>query len=169
MRIIACLFALVFAAAAPALAQEWQEYRSAEGGFRVEMPGTPLVSRTDVQSPVGPLPYFTALVDNGSAAYFAAYGVYPEAHVAATGPERMLDGARDNVIRNRTLVSEQRFDFGGAPGRHLVIDTHDGKIVVARIAMVETRMIQAIYIGPKGAESGPDAQRFINSLALLPR
>ena len=48
----------------------------------------------------------------------------------------------------------------------LIIDTAQGQVVVSRIVMVENRLFQALYVGPKGSEESADAKRFIGSFQL---
>jgi len=167
MRIIACLFAFVFAAAAPAFAEEWIVYQPPGVGYRVELPANPTIQTRDVPTAAGPVKNTMAVVDRTSYAFIISHNDYPQAVVSAAPPEKLLDGVRDGQTQNRTLKSETPVKLGKYDARQLIIEDAAGRVFVSRFTLVGTRLFQAIYVGSKGSETSPDATRFINSFTIV--
>ena len=165
-RFVAIL-ALSAAAAAPALAQNWVEHKPDGIGYRDEMPAAPAITTRDVPTAVGPIKATMALVDRGAVGFIVSHNDYPPQAIAGKSPDDLLDGIRSGQVGRHTLRAEEKITIGDKPARHIVIDTAQGQVIVTRIVMVESRLFQAIYVGPKGSEDGNDAKRFIASFALV--
>ena len=163
----AAAVALAVFVAAPALAQNWVEHKPEGVGYRVEMPETPKISARDVPTAVGPIKTTMALVDRGAIGYIVSHNDYPAAAIAGKSPDDMLDGIRGGQVGQHKLRSEEKITMGDKPARHLIIDTAQGQVVVSRIVMVQNRLFQALYVGPKGSEESADAKRFIASFQLV--
>lgn len=171
MRLLPRLAVLLAVAALPAgnqaLAQNWVEHKPDGIGYRVEMPAAPRITARDVPTAIGPIKTTMALVDRGQIAFIVSHNDYPADAIKATPKEQLLDGIRNGQVGNHKLRGEERITISGQPARHLVIDTAQGQVILSRIVMVEARLFQAIYVGPKGSEDGDDAKRFINSFKLV--
>jgi hypothetical protein len=171
MRLLKHAAVLLVLAAAPAanqaLAQNWVEHKPAGVGYRIEMPTAPQVSSRDVPTQLGPIKTTMALVDRGSIAFIVSHNDYPADAIKATPSEQLLDGIRTGQVGTHKLRAEEKIQISGQPGRHLVIETAQGQVIVSRIVMVEARLFQAIYVGPKGSEDGDDAKRFMASFQLV--
>lgn len=165
----AAVVALAAFVAAPAQAQNWVEHKPAGIGYRIEMPAAPQIQARDVPTAIGPIKTTMAVVDRGSIAYIVSHNDYPAAAIQGKSPDDLLDGIRNGQVGTHQLRSEQKIDMGGRPARHLVIETAQGQVILSRIVMVEARLFQAIYVGPRGTDAGEAAQRFINSFALVDR
>jgi hypothetical protein len=154
-----------------AFAQSWQEYRPADAGFRVEMPGKPQITNEDVKTDVGAVKTTTAVVELGvSVAFVVMHSNYTEKQLSGRTQERILDGARDGSSRGKILRSEQKLTIGGHPARRLIIDDKDGFVFVSQIVLVGSQLNQAIFVSrTKGAEDSADAKRFIESFAVVDR
>ena len=171
MRLSRMLLAVLFLAAGAASAQlptrTWSEYKPAGAGFSIQMPGTPKLSTNSVETSLGPIEAYNAVVDFGNIAYYVSYNNYPAAHVQKYSAQQILDGVRNGQIKDKTLVSERPITINGRQGRELQIITANFGML-SRIVLVGTRLIQTIYIGAPGSETSADARRFADSLALTP-
>jgi hypothetical protein len=160
--------ALSGALAAPAAAQSgWVEHKPAGIGYRIEMPAAPRVTQRDVPTQIGPIKTTMALVDRGAIAFIVSHNDYPAEAVKAVPKETMLDNIAKGQVGAHKLRTQESVTIGGQPARHLVIDTAQGQVLVSRLVMVEARLFQVIYVGPKGSEDGDDAKRFIASFDLV--
>jgi hypothetical protein len=155
------------AAAAPAAAQNWVEHKPDGVGYRVEMPAAPRVSQRDVPTQIGPIKTTMALVDRGTIAFIVSHNDYPAEAVKTVPKETMLDNISKGQVGAHKLRSQESITIGGQPARHLVIDTAQGQVLVSRLVMVEARLFQVIYVGPKGSEESDDAKRFVASFQLV--
>ncbi len=171
MRLLPRLAVLLVAAAVPsgnqALAQNWVEHKPDGIGYRIEMPSAPKIQSRDVPTQIGPIKTTMALVDRGRIAFIVSHNDYPADAIKATPKEQLLDGIRNGQVGVHKLRTEERITLSGQPARHIVIDTAQGQVVVSRIVMVEARLFQALYVGPKGSEDGDDAKRFFASFQLV--
>jgi hypothetical protein len=158
---------LPVALAGPLGAQEWQEYRPADAGYRIEFPGTPTVTTRQAD----PITITLATLSRGSAAFISSHSAMP-AGSDLGDPQKLLDGARDGGVRNvnGTLRDEQHLSVSGAPARRLVIDVPQRGLVVLMVAALRGIMLyQALHVGPPGTEDSADARHFVESLSLVDR
>ncbi|HEY7609999.1 MAG TPA: hypothetical protein VIF14_12260 [Alphaproteobacteria bacterium] len=172
MRLLPRLAVIVAFAAVPAGNQalaEWVEHKPAGIGYRIEMPEAPKVQSRDVPTAVGPIKTTMALVDRGAIGFIISHNDYPPDAIKGKAPDALLDGIRSGQVGSHKLRAEQKITMSGHPARHIVIDTAQGQVIVSRIVVVEARLFQAVYVGPKGSEDGDDAKRFINSFQLVDR
>jgi hypothetical protein len=108
-----------------------------------------------------------ALVDRGSIAFIVSHNDYPAEAVKSVPKETMLDNIGKGQVGTHKLRSQENITISGQSARHLVIDTAQGQVLVSRLVMVEARLFQVIYVGPKGSEESEDAKRFIASFQLV--
>ena len=170
MRLLPRFVVLLALAAVPAgnqaLAQNWVEHKPDGIGYRVEMPAAPKITARDVPTAIGPIKTTMALVDRGAIAYIVSHNDYPDS-IKNTPKDQLLDTLRNGQVGAHKLRGEEKIEISGQPARHIVIDTAQGQVIISRIVMVEARLFQAIYVGPKGSEDGDDAKRFIASFQLV--
>lgn len=168
-RLVVALGLAAIPAGNPALAQNWVEHKPAGIGYRIEMPAAPTVTTRDVPTAVGPIKTTMVMVDRGAIGFIASHNDYPPDAIKGKTPDALLDGVRNGQVGAHRLRAERRITMGGHPARHIVIDTARGQVIVSRIVVVEARLFQAVYVGPKGSEDGDDAKRFIGSFQLVER
>ncbi len=168
-RIARPLALLFFAVATPASAQDWIEYQPTGFGYRIAVPGNPTVTTQEVPTRVGVLKNITASVEIGNRGFVIMHVDYPTAHVESVPAARILDGVRDGQAPSGKLRSERALTIGSHAARHLLIDAGGENVMVSRIVLVGQRLIQAIYVGPRGSEDDADTRRFIESLAIVDR
>ena len=170
MRVLPRLAVVIAVAAIPAgnpAFAQWVEHKPDGVGYRIEMPQAPQITSRDVVTAVGPIKTTMALVDRGAIGFVVSHNDYPAAALAGKSPDELLDGIKTGQVGAHKLRSEEKIALGGRPARHVVIDTAQGQVIVSRFVMVENRLLQAVYVGPKGTEDGDDAKRFINSFQLV--
>lgn len=146
---------------------EWVEYRPSIGVFRIEMPGKPKVTTSEIQTRAGPGRSFTAALDVGGHSAFIAnldvLGVVPR-----IPPGRVLEMARDSMASQGKLRSDVQQTVSDKPSRHFVVDLPNKTVAVYTFVMTADRMIYASANVPLGAENSPTVQRFHKSLSLIP-
>jgi hypothetical protein len=155
-----------FAAQAdPVSAPSWQEYLSAVGGYRVEMPGKPVETVVDLPSTPGKKMY-AATLSYGKGGMLAIASDVGE-NAAANG-DKILDTGRDTTLKNlgATITSERKETVGGYPARRFDYSSPNGFRGTIRFVLTNQRLYQLNAIGPAGFSDGPEAQRFLNSFAL---
>ena len=172
MRLVASLylsFMMVFAAATGAAAQTWSEYRSTEGRYRIEMPGTPEVSTEKVEVNGRELPLMEALVEVAGTVYLVTYIDYPSEEISSLTALKMLENARDGAARRSKLVSDRFLMVGGYPAREYVAERDQGMVFVTRSVMAGARRHQMIVVSvtPGGGADNPLTRRFIDSFAII--
>lgn len=150
-----------------AAVRQWIEYRSAEGGYRVEMPSAPNVKPNPIGLPDGRLAPMT-LVDSskGPLAFLSSHIVYPEGYLHPDR-QRVLESVRNGSAKGKTLVRERRLLVSGLPGLEYVVIS-EGVYNVVRSTLVGDRLYQLVVSGGSDADfdKEPDVQRFLNSFKL---
>lgn len=169
MRRLLSAILVLAAAAGPAAAQEWVEHRPPGIGYRIEMPEAPKQRAQDVPSAAGPIKAVLAFVDRGNVGFIVSHSDYPASAFDGRSMETVLDDIVKGQVGRNTLREQGPIAISGRPGRAAVIDGAQGLVIVTRAVLVETRLFQAIYVGPKGSETGDDAKRFLGSFALVER
>lgn len=173
---------MVFAAAADAAAQNraaqnwatqnwatqnWNEYRPENGGFRIEMPGTP---RTNVVPiPVGgdeTAPMTEAVVEAGKVSYLVSWLEYPDRLSRAVPAEQVLDRVRDGMAADGMLRSEKTLAGGNSAGREFLVIQANSNAAV-RIWWAGRRLYQLTATGGEGIATQPDTRRFLDSFNLV--
>lgn len=170
------------APAADFVPEQWKEFVSTEGGFKVRMPGVP----SEVSFPIedksgGAVAHFHNLITN-TAEYAVGYTIFARDLETLQPSKVTLDGIRDRALarENGKLLSEEDITAAGHPGRSLVIEVSDG-IFRDRYFLVGNRLYTVTVFTPKviarsnaGTEGIRTAQesvakRFLDSFSLLPK
>lgn len=163
-------FALALLATAGVAAQGWSEYRSAEGGYRVDMPGTPELEMDPIEMQDQQVPMMQAIVGLPEATYLAAYMDFPAGMIRGLPPQKVLENARDGAADGFELRSDRALTVADKPAREFVIEQPEGVILVMRAVLVGERLYQMVVvtIPPGGTADRPDTRRFIDSFTLVP-
>lgn len=167
MKRVALVVAVLVSMGSSALAQQWIEYHPPGAGYRIEFPGRPAEDTREVVTNVGKIHMITSAVEIGDKVFLTITSRYPE-HLTMGDPEKNLDGARNGSLRkiNGTLRREERLSVGDAPARRLLIDIpQDNQAAGAVMVLDGHRLVQAIYVGPRGTEEAPEVRRFLSSLS----
>lgn len=160
-------FVMVFAAAADAAAQNWNEYRPENGGFRIELPGTPKLNTVPI--PVGndeTAPMTEAVVEAGKVSYLVSWLEYPERLSRAVPAEQVLDRVRDGMAADGMLRSEKALAGGNSAGREFLV-IQPSRNAAVRIWWAGSRLYQLTVTGGDEIATQPDTRRFLDSFNLV--
>lgn len=166
--VIAVASVAVLSAGNRAAAQNWIMYAPSGVGYSIELPGQPKVSVNDVGTDAGTAKLTQAIFESGDTAYVASHIDYAPSIIASRSIDGHLDAARDGQVKGGRLVSEDRIVVSGHRARHVVI-AKQRYVVVVRSTLVGRRLFQIVYVGRPGTETGPGAQRFLNSFKIVRR
>jgi hypothetical protein len=141
----------------------WTEYRSADGGFTVVMPGTPKVQSHDEKTPQGKITINAAVVERPNAAFVAAWADLP--------PKIPLDlDQRLDAVAARykgEITKKREIEVAGQPGLAFVMDTKKpAGQAVGRIFQVKDRIYQLLVVGSR-VEGSSEAERFFDTFKLI--
>lgn len=148
----------------PAVAQEWRETRSAEGRFKVLMPGDAKASRSNQ--------IYQFLAEAPGSAYIVLYTDIDEAKARRAGAKAILAGAQAGGIRqvqNPSLQREMDISLAGHPGREFhFIGTFEGERHhhYWRAYLVRNRLYSLGAVGEKPIDDQM-RNRFFGSFELL--
>jgi len=170
-KLCACAF-LLFAARASAdpAPANWQEYRSAGGGFKVEMPGEPDTIENSFGTQ-GQMMHGLALSRDKSGGLQAGAMLATASDLVGErkpeDSEKNLDAVRDTAMKtmDAKLLRETRETIGNHPARRIDY-AGNGYFGTLLIVLAERRMYQVNAMGPEGYSAGPEAKRFLASFAL---
>lgn len=153
------------APAAPAQ-PEWREFRSAKGGFVVQLLGEPKVD-ANPPDPTGRAET-RYVIDLGDTAYIVAFDDYAPGHLTNANPQTILETAQNALLKalNGTLRQQKPITLSGYPGREILFDTPDHNTGKVHVYVIKNRLYQVWYLGPTGKETRPDVDHFLNSFQL---
>src|SRR5215471_162561 len=159
MRALLLLATLLFSSSVVAAQQhsEWQQYRSAEDGFSIEMPGTPKVTTRDLGNGVTQKMFS---VEVGDETYFASV-----VQLAPGNGSRNPDEAYFTVLMkayvegsNTTLRSSHMTTWVGHTAMEGISDAAAATHLID-ITAVGDRIYLVVFAGAKGSENEPRAKR----------
>jgi hypothetical protein len=145
----------------------FHEFTSAEGKFRVEMPGTPT---QETIYAVG-FPLVTFRVEEEDGAYGVAYADVPMIQgISSTQLEQALKSARDGMISNvhGKFLGESKIRLDGKyPGREVraELPIKDG-LIKGRLYVVGSRIYMVMVTGLSSWVNSANAKRFLDSLEV---
>jgi len=148
--------------------QEWKEFTSKEGGFKVVMLGRPKQQQFDTESDFGKGVLHMNRVQVGETIYGANYCDFP-AEIKKTPIKKVYDSSRDGAVANLEgkLVSEKEIKLGKHSGREIRIEVGGGKqLFRARVFLIEQRLYQIVVMGTKEAATSKEADKFLESFKL---
>jgi len=173
-RTLLLLSVLLVAVATPVVvrAQQWIEPRPSGAGYRIEFPMQPTLLSQDVTTGVGPVKLNIAQVEIGDTiAFLAMHNMYPRGTI--NNANVALNQARDGAVGNTPggkLRSDRNLTVSGASARLIAVEALQERRVLTSLMVVRgDSLYQAIVVTPEGGENSADGQRFISSLALVPR
>jgi hypothetical protein len=151
-------------ATGPALAQSWTEYRTENGRFRVQLPGTPNVRKSAV--PIGgneTAPAVEAVVSLPGATYQLASIAYPQRVSQSASADRMLDYFRDNMSAGHTYRNSRELTLGRVPGREFLLVESNGRTSAVRLFWSRGTLYTLTVTGGAGIEAKPETRKFLDS------
>lgn len=149
-------------------AADVNEFTSAEGRFKVWMPGTP--KESTVNSPQGSLKIYL-LELKADQRFSVIFGDDPNRNIdSEANRQKALDTERDDLLKlaNSTLKKESKITLNGKyPGREIEITTSKkDSLLRARFYLVDQRFYALTVAGTQSFISSEDASKFLNSLVL---
>jgi hypothetical protein len=151
----------------PPRAFRWQPFQSRDGGFSVQFPGKPEVSRRTIRTDAGDVISVRHTAGDGAhATYDVTINDYPRDSVGRLTPGRMIDAARDGLVfqSKGRLVSQKAAAVGKVQGRDHEIEGADGMRYHVRLLAVGSRVYQITAMAQPPAQ--PETQRFFDSFRL---
>jgi hypothetical protein len=164
IRFAVAIAVSLFAAPASAQAQNWQEYRPKDGGFRIQMPGKPDLKTEERNG----RPTYSATVglDKSVAGADLVFLVkYQEAN-RKPGPEseQVLDAVVKAMAEGGKLLSVEKERLGSYPARRFAVEDADKDNSELRSVITDRYFVQVIFLGPSG---NPLGKRFLDSFAIV--
>ncbi len=162
--------AIAPAFADPQPAASWQQYRSAGGGFSVEMPGKPETIENSFGTKGQKMHGFAFSRDksgDGKAGAMLAMASDLVGERKKEDGDKHLDAVRDTAMQTMgaKLVSETRESVSSFPARRIQY-TGNGYFGTLRVVLTDRRMYQVNVMGPKGYAETPEGKRFLDSFTL---
>ena len=107
----------------------------------------------------------------GPRSYVTVYVRYPDEIVRGTPVKTMLDGVLDGAVGNAKgkLRSEENIVVSNLPARQIIVDVPQGLVLVNRVFLLESTLVQALVTGPSNVENEANTKRFVGSLKVVPR
>jgi hypothetical protein len=172
MRIVSCLFFLLFIFASSALAQgstAWVKYTSDAGRYGVLFPTEPKLSEQDAGGS-GSLKFKQYLASSSISTGYFLVGYFD----LGSGVTYSLDKGRDGVVNavKGTLLSEESISLNGRPGRALRVKARSANfdiIALARIYEINGRVyvLQALSLDSESESTRLQlAKKFFDSFSV---
>jgi hypothetical protein len=152
----------------------WETYTSADGGFSIDMPGTPTPSQQDVPLPNGKTaPLKIASIDKKQIAYFVGHIDYPADVIDKTAdPQELLSNSIEGAVGafdGQTGLQQKATTVDGVPCRSF---STNGK-VEGQDAQAEgvfcfenNRLYEVFALGEKSDKFAAEVEPFISSFKI---
>jgi hypothetical protein len=155
--------------AGPALAQSWTEYRTENGRFRAQLPGTPTVQRSSIT--IGgkeTAPTVEAVVSTTGVIYQLATIAYPQRVSQSASADLMLDYFRNSMSAGNTYKKEKALTLGRVPGREFLLVESNGRNIAVRLFWSRGTLYTLTVTGGAGVETRPETRKFLESFEAVP-
>lgn len=127
--------------------QTWQEFSSAEGGFKVRFPSTPKKIALEIETHFGksPITQFQAMTSTG--AYIASYLDFPAPVTDPVELKLRYDNGQERLLSKpgKKLLAENEFQVGTHVGREIVVED-EMFTTFHRMLVVEQRLFQMLVL-----------------------
>ena len=150
----------------------WQEYKSQDEAFTIQMPGKPSESVQRQSTPAGEYQMHVAMaIHNQQSAFITAYADYPS-NFKDIPAQSLLDLASQGALSrsSATLVSKKNISLDGYPGLELEMlppgNMPGGGRLVTRIYWAAPRIYILFGGGPKSSETDAALTRYFESFKI---
>lgn len=146
----------------------WYELSSAEGRFRILMPGTPTRRNRTMPSPVGDVQDTAFLLDTADRSMMVTYADFDAPHQKNASIEDIINQARDEMVRRLrgTLRADTAITLQGHSGKEVLIDIPRQGTGYFRWYAVKRRLYVLVMMGITATPSQADVTRFFDSFQL---
>ncbi|NUN66607.1 hypothetical protein HCU40_18030 [Pseudanabaena biceps] len=149
----------------------WQDYKSANGKFSVQMPSKPQEQVQDQTTDVGTIKLNMVIAEASDSGYFIGFADFPS---KVANPEDVQKGLTESVkgsVGNikGTILSEKEYMLGTVPCRDFEAN---GKVqstdvlMKGRFCLADNRLYQIFALGAKDKLAVTDVDRFIGSFKI---
>ena len=149
-------------------AQEFSQYASTAGRYKILFPGAVKTTTTDIPAGKDTLKLTLDTVElRGNTVFLVSFVDTPDA-VAKQPPGPRLDKVRDgNKGASGKVIEEKDVTIGPEkyPGRDVLIETPDG-CIRNRIVIAGNRLYQVMVQGSKEVVTSPSADKFLASFEI---
>jgi hypothetical protein len=162
------LVGLLVAFAGTTFGQDFKQYASGAGKYKVQFPGDVRTETTEIKTGKDKLTLTMDMVELKGDTVFMVSFVDATDAVAKTPAATRLDKVRDgNKGEAGKVVSEANITLGTEkyPGRDLLLETPNGYIR-NRVVIAGNRLYQVMVQGTKEVVTSPSADKFINSFEV---
>jgi len=145
---------------------DWQPHYSAQGRFRVDMPGDVEARSKTIPMASSERTLWLEGVKLQPGMVFAVSYMDLPAEMLAYGPEQCLVIFMAGGASEHTVFRQSPIECDGYPGREVyhTLPTSSGEVQArTRILIVGERLYQVQYLGADDTLDHPDVQRFLNS------
>ena len=128
----------------------WKEFSSSEGGFSVQLPGTPVGKAVEAQTSNGRTTVHSFTLELKDSFYHVSYLDFPAEADPALAQKR-LDVARDGMVaRNKgtKMLSERELKLGSFSGREFLVLQDQSAFGVFRAYIVRNRLYEIALLAP---------------------
>lgn len=150
--------------------KRWKEFSSQEGGFKVLLPGVPIVFDTTHQTPSGDVVIHWVRYKGviGQDVTYIDYAVNVEDPLAV---KKFLDDVRDggltNIAKgNARIIKEVEISVEGHPGRFIRIEMADGTVIRAKYVAVKNRLYSVSATCRKGRPNMMGSENDYEEMAM---
>ena len=163
-KMIAVAALALFGAVAPAHAQtHWTPFQPADGGFRIDFPGTPKVVRDTLPSAAGPAPHLSASYTSNGFSYVVELTTF----ASASPPKAVLDLYANGIGKTNKVRTQTTLKIGTLPARRFDVELTKGKLIGSMLFVTDgTRVYQVLCVSLRGHENSVYVKHFIGSFAL---
>lgn len=149
----------------------WQEFTSAEGAFKVMLPGSPKPTSQTLNTPFGPLTQQTFTVDKGNEKFLVAFVDYPP-KALEPGADAIVEGELAPLLNlpKRPKMKGRKGAWQLAPGltaAEISVDSVDKGMLRARAVMVKQRLFTMMLLTPSDDRYEQVAKKIYDSFALV--
>lgn len=158
---------------------DWFQYQSKEGNYMVKMPLEPQVQSQKVNTAIGEITMFMAMVEgeetDDNLLYMSAFSEYPADKISSTmdkaGQDRFFNGAADGAAKNMNgkVKAIKETEYKGYPARLVYMDVSLGGqdfIAQQKLILVKNKfyMLQT-FTKPQKEDNG-NSKKFFDSFEL---
>jgi hypothetical protein len=151
---------------------KWQEFKSAGGGYSIDLPAAPRQDMAKIAGQHGPVQpgvtYEGTILVGRLEEYSIVFADIAPMVRATSTDEQLLDEMVKGMDEGEPPVkvrSSRAITVSGFPGRELDLDI-GGQQHLARVVVAKTRLYTLVAGGPLASRAGPRARRFIDSFKV---
>jgi hypothetical protein len=146
-------------------AYSWERYTSAEGRFRVLLPGTPVVKTLKEEGAAGSFNQHAVVVPLKQGDFQAAYTDLPSRPLLDFSTVIQIQATN---VQHGKVVEEREFTVAGHKGRSYEIEIDKPhQFLIGRLLLVDGRLYHLMVTGPALRASSPEVKKFFESFQLM--